>query len=244
MDTSNDILVSVRDISVSYWLKKGVVRRKRHWAVKDMSFDLRAGDALGIIGRNGAGKSTLLRAIAGVIRPDRGTIARYKSTVCLLSLQLGFINSLPGRENAILGGLMMGVPRREMAKKLDAVAEMSELGEFFDQPIRTYSAGMRARLGFAVAMQVDPDVMLLDEVTSVGDVAFRLKSFAILLEKLKGRRAMVFVTHHGETMRNLCNRAIWIDGGEIKSAGHPAAVVEDYHHSVFGDSYETAVKKT
>ena len=151
-----------------YRRQRGIFGEK-FWALKDVSFELYQGETLGILGRNGAGKSTLMRLMSGIIKPDQGElINHHNSTASLLSLQLGFMGYLSGRENAILSGMLMGLTRREIEAKMDAIIDFSELGEFIDQPISTYSSGMSARLGFSVAFQTDPDILLVDEVMGVG----------------------------------------------------------------------------
>ena len=143
------------------------------WALKDVSFDLYPGESLGVVGRNGCGKSTLLKILAGITRPDKGSISGEPLSATLLALQLGFLPYLTGRENAMLSGMMLGLTRSGIAERIEAIAEFAELGDFFDEPIAEYSAGMRARLGFAVAFQLDPDILLIDEVLGVGDAQFR-----------------------------------------------------------------------
>jgi len=223
-------LVSLRNVSVSYWLNKSAIRRNSYWPLKDVSFDLYQGDSLGIVGRNGVGKSTLLRLLAGIMKPDYGSIKTVAGLrVSLLSLQLGFAGHLSGRENAILGGMFLGMTLREVRAKLDAIADFAELGEFFDRPISTYSSGMVARLGFATAFQVDPDVLLVDEVTGVGDAEFQRKSMAVMKERIRSHETtIVFVSHHAQTVKDLCNRAVWIEEGIVRAEGATEDVLALY----------------
>ena len=227
-------VISVEDMGVSYWVKNGAFRRKRFWALNDLSFDLCRGDSLGVVGKNGSGKSTLLRLLAGVMSPDRGTVTNHGAKVSLLSLQLGFIPHLSGRQNAILSGLFLGLRRKEIEEKMNDIIAFSELEEFIEQPILSYSSGMKARLGFAVAFQADPDVLLIDEVTSVGDMAFQKKSFAVMREKIASDKSIILVTRHGESVRKLCNRAIWLHEGKINAEGDVDMVLDAYHDFVFG----------
>src|SRR3954471_8686390 len=160
-------LISMQNVGVAFNAQVRI-GAPRFWALEDVSLVLNRGERVGVIGRNGAGKSTLLRTLAGIIEPDRGRIARAPVTCQLLSLAVGFMLHLSGRDNAVLSGLLLGLRRREIEKRLPAIHEFSELGDFFEQPISTYSTGMLARLGFSVAMQVEPEVLLIDEVLSVG----------------------------------------------------------------------------
>jgi lipopolysaccharide transport system ATP-binding protein len=205
-----------------------MLRWNKYWALKDVSFDIYHGETLAVIGRNGAGKSTLLRVLAGIISPDRGRVQNNGCTISMLSLRVGFIPHLTGRENAVLSGMLMGLRRREVEKRMDAIVDFSELGSFIDEPVRTYSAGMNARLGFSVAFQSDPDILLIDEVLGVGDVEFRKKSTDALREKIKSDKTVVLVSHMPQTVKELCNRAVWIEGGATKAEGGTNEVLEQY----------------
>jgi lipopolysaccharide transport system ATP-binding protein len=220
--------MSLRNVAVSYRRRAGMLRWNKYWALKDVSFDIYHGETLAVIGRNGAGKSTLLRVLAGIISPDRGRVQNNGCSISMLSLRVGFIPHLTGRENAVLSGMLMGLRRREVEKRMDAIVEFSELGSFIDEPVRTYSAGMNARLGFSVAFQSDPDILLIDEVLGVGDVEFRKKSTDALREKIKSDKTVVLVSHTPQTVKELCNRAVWIDGGVTKAEGGTDEVLEQY----------------
>jgi lipopolysaccharide transport system ATP-binding protein len=225
-------MLSLRNVGVYYKRRRGVFG-ETFWAFKDVSFDLYPGETLGIIGRNGAGKSTLLRLMSGIIRPNRGTLDNYGGyRASLLSLQLGFIPHLSGRENAILSGMLMGVRRKEIEARLPAILEFSELGDFFDQPIQTYSSGMSARLGFSVAFQVDPDILLIDEVLGVGDAEFSQKSSRAMQEKIRANKTVVFVSHNAVMVQKLCHRVVWIEDGVSRMEGDPDSVVKAYHQSL------------
>ena len=201
---------------------------ERFWALEDVSLELAAGDRLGVIGRNGAGKSTLLRVIAGILAPDRGRISRKKLSCQLLSLAVGFQPHLSGRDNAILSGLMLGLHRRDIERRLPQIVEFSELGDFFNEPISTYSTGMLSRLGFSVAMQVDPDILLIDEVLAVGDADFREKSAAALRERIHSGCSVVLVSHEERAIRDICTHAIWIEHGRGVMHGRAEEVLEAY----------------
>ncbi|HZP67849.1 MAG TPA: ABC transporter ATP-binding protein [Rudaea sp.] len=201
----------------------------RFWALEDVSLSLDRGDRLGVIGRNGAGKSTLLRTLAGIVAPDRGRLRREPVSCQLLSLALGFMPHLSGRDNAVLSGLMLGMRRREIVRRLPAILEFSELGDFFEQPISSYSTGMLMRLGFSVAMQVEPDVLLIDEVLAVGDAEFKEKSGAALRQRIHDGTTVVFVSHVDEQIRQVCNRALWIEHGRSVMHGKVDEVLAAYH---------------
>lgn len=199
------------------------------WAIEDVSLDLHRGDRLGVIGRNGAGKSTLLRTLAGILVPDRGRMQRAPVSCQLLSLNVGFMAHLSGRDNAILSGLMLGLRRKEIVQRLPAILEFSELGDFFDQPISTYSTGMVVRLGFSVAMQAEPEILLIDEVLSVGDAEFQEKSGAALREKIHNGTTVVFVSHSDAQIKQVCTRALWIEHGRSILQGGVDEVLAAYH---------------
>lgn len=221
-------VISMRGVGVYYWIKKSYFRREPFWALEDVSLELFRGESLGVIGRNGAGKTTLLQVLAGIISPDRGELENRGVRAAMLSLQIGFLNQLNGRENAILSGLMLGLTKRAVEEKLDKIQSFSELGVFFERPIGTYSSGMKARLGLSVALQLDPDVLLIDEVLGVGDAEFRVKSEAAMIERIRSDRTIVMVSHNPATIRQLCDRAVWIEGGKSLVEGPTEIVLQEY----------------
>ncbi len=203
-------------------------RRGNPWTLKGINFELKSGETLGVIGRNGAGKSSLLRLMSGLIAPDAGLIRRQTDSILLLSIQLGFQGHLTGRENAMISGILLGMHRAEVKAAMDEIIAFAELGEQIDDPVRTYSAGMRGRLGFAVACQARPEILLIDEALSVGDRAFREKSRQHLLERLKSEQTAVVVSHDEKLIANECNRVIWLADGGIKACGDPEDILEQY----------------
>jgi lipopolysaccharide transport system ATP-binding protein len=221
-------LVTLENIGVAFNAQVRI-GAPRFWALEDVSFTLERGARVGVVGRNGAGKSTLLRTLAGIIEPDRGRVARARATCQLLSLAVGFVQHLSGRDNAILSGMLLGLRRREIERRLAAIQEFSELGDFFDQPISTYSTGMLARLGFSVAMQVEPEILLIDEVLSVGDTEFQAKSGAALRERIHNGTTVVFVSHSDAAVREICDRALWIEHGRSVMQGNVDDVLRAYH---------------
>ncbi len=229
MTVSDAPIISLRHVGISYWRRVSYLRRKKFWALRDISFDLYHGETLGIIGRNGAGKSTLLRVLAGIIAPDKGFLLNQGYRASLLSLQLGFIPHLSGRQNAILSGMLLSVPKRTIEARMDEIIGFAELENFIDQPVSTYSAGMKARLGFSIAFQADPDILLIDEVLGVGDGAFQAKSSNAMREKIRSNKTVVLVSHNLQTLRSLSDRVVWIEEGVTQTEGDVSTVLKTYH---------------
>lgn len=222
-------LMTLTGIGVSYPQRRGLFGRSEYWALKDISFGINEGEIIGIIGRNGVGKSTLLRLLADIIRPDRGNVYRAQGVrTVLLSIQAGFIASLTGRQNVFLSGITLGLSKNTVDARIDEIVEFSELREFIDQPVASYSSGMRARLGFSIAMQVDPDILLIDEAISVGDEDFRKKSSALIHERVEKNETTVIVTHNVQLAKTLCTRAIIIEEGRVRANGKPDEIVSIY----------------
>ena len=203
-------------------------------ALKDVSFVADPGEAFGIVGRNGSGKSTLLKIISGILKPTSGIVRVNGRIAALIELGAGFHPEITGRENIYINGIMLGLSRREIDSRFDAIVEFSGIGDFIDQPVKTYSSGMYVRLGFAVAVHVDPEILLIDEVLAVGDEEFSQKCIAKIQELKYRGVTLVFVTHQLDQVRMLCDRAMWLDHGEVTSIGDPARVVDDYLQDVSG----------
>ena len=228
-------VIRLENVGCYYRTRQRMFLFTTHMALKNVSFTLRCGEALGVIGRNGAGKSTLLRLLAGILLPDDGQVITHGSPkISLLSLQLGFANELSGRDNAILGAMLLGYSKKEVLNRLSQIVAFAELEQWIDQPLKTYSSGMRARLGFAVANQMRPDVLLVDEVLGVGDVAFRQKSMQAMLEKFNTDQTIVFVSHQASMVKKLCQRAVWIEDGVSRMVGEVNEVVDAYEEYLVG----------
>ena len=195
------------------------------WALKDVSFRVAHGESLAIIGPNGAGKSTLLQVMAGILTPSEGTIEVVGNISSLLTLGAGFDPELSGRDNVLLAGAFMGIDDREMRERLAGIIEFADIGQFIDAPIRTYSSGMKARLGFSSATAVDPDVLIIDEVLGTGDAVFRVKSQRRVAELAKAAKGIVLVTHDLHWAEEFCNRAMLLEKGHVIAEGNPADVV-------------------
>jgi len=237
--SSNKVAIAAQDLGVMYNLrltkkqtiKESLIRRVRRpgdtsfWALRDVSFTVRQGESLGVIGPNGAGKSTLLQVLAGIITPSAGDVAVDGHISSLLTLDVGFDVELSGMDNIRLAGAFMGLDHRLVEDRLPAIVEYADLGEFIDAALKTYSSGMRARLGFAIATSVEPDILLLDEVLATGDAAFREKSKARVGELVEEAKAIVLVTHDMKWVSEYCNRAMLIEKGHVVIEGSPEEVV-------------------
>lgn len=230
MNPMPQVAIELIGVGLAFPLSRRLGGRK-HWALDCVDLKLNHGDKLGVIGRNGAGKSTLLRVLAGALVPDRGEVQRSHGSVQLLAINLGFVHYLSGRDNAILGGLLQGMDRRSIEARLTQIRDYSGLEEFFERPINTYSSGMVARLGFSVAMQLEPEVLLIDETLSVGDADFRKKSSDAIRERFREDSTVVLVSHNDETISKLCTRVIWLEHGRTVMYGPTEPVMEAYRAS-------------
>jgi ABC-type polysaccharide/polyol phosphate transport system ATPase subunit len=210
--------------SVGQMLGRGQV--EKFWALRHVELHVQRGESLAVIGPNGAGKSTLLQVLAGIIKPSEGAVDVFGHVSGLLTLGAGFDKDLTGRDNILLGGAFLGLDDGVTRQLLPSIIEYAELGDFIDAPMKTYSSGMRARLGFAIATSVDPDILLLDEVLATGDANFRAKSKTRVIEIVAAAKAVVLVTHDMAWVTEYCNRAILIEHGEMIMEGEPAEVVE------------------
>lgn len=225
-------MLELRNVGFSYRTRSGLGRHRVTRALEDVSFTVARGETLGIIGRNGCGKSTLLKILSGIYRPDQGAIERHCRNVSLLSLSVGFDQDLSGSRNLILSCMFLGYSRKEAAAKHDEIVEFSELGAFIDQPMRTYSSGMKARLGFSVGITMQCDVLLIDEVLGVGDNAFKQKATKALKDKINSDQSVVLVSHSLNNITAMCQRAIWLEDGRIQAGGDPEEVSAQYQEAV------------
>lgn len=198
-------------------------------AVKGISFEVEEGKILGIVGKNGSGKSTLLRAIAGIFSPDEGEIDLHGHSISLLSIGVGFQKNLSGRENIYLSGMLLGFSKEQIDEKLEEIIEFSELGKFIDRPVKTYSSGMHSKLAFSITAILETEIMLIDEVLSVGDAKFKKKSYAKMKSLINNKnRTVIIVSHSSDTLKKLCDNILWIHDGEIKMYGSTAEVLPKY----------------
>jgi ABC-type polysaccharide/polyol phosphate transport system ATPase subunit len=202
--------------------------RERFYALKNISFEVHTGESLAVIGPNGAGKSTLLGLLAGLVDPDTGSVEIHGRIAALLELGSGFHPDLTGRENVRLNASLLGLSRNQTKAAFESILEFSGIADFIDEPLRTYSSGMMMRLAFAIAVNVDPDILLIDEVLAVGDAAFQARCFERIREFRQVGKALVCVSHGANMLRELCDRAIWLDHGELMMEGTVAKVLEAY----------------
>lgn len=232
--------ISVKDLHISYRtlkafsIKKSLLKLKKSKtevfeAVKGVTFDVEKGKILGIVGKNGSGKSTLLRSIAGIFSADSGSIELYGNTVSLLSIGVGFQKKLTGYENIFLSGMLLGFSENEIKEKIDSIIEFSELKDFIYKPVSTYSSGMYSKLAFSITAILETDIMLIDEVLSVGDVKFKEKSYNKMKELISDdSRTVVIVSHSLGTLRELCDEILWLHEGKVKEIGKPKEVIAHY----------------
>jgi ABC-type polysaccharide/polyol phosphate transport system ATPase subunit len=240
---SNGEVIRLEDVGVRYRIvservhtfKEYMIRRFQgqiklgdFWALRQVDLSINKGEMIGLIGPNGAGKSTLLKLIARVMRPTEGRVLVKGMVAPLLEFGAGFHPDLTGRENVFLNGALFGFTNDEMQEKFDHIVEFAELWEFIDVPVRNYSSGMAARLGFAVATDIDPDILILDEVLSVGDESFQRKSLSRMEEFRYQGATIILVSHDMDTILEMCQRAVWLDHGQIKMIGNSSEVVNAY----------------
>ena len=232
--------IEVKDLVISYQnlkktsIKKTLLHLKRQKpdrfvAVKGISFYVREGEILGIIGKNGSGKSTTLNALAGIFSPDSGSIDLNGHSISLLSIGVGFIREMTGRENITLSGMLLGFSEEFIRSKMDEIIEFAGLGKFIDMPVRTYSSGMYSKLAFSITAILETDIMLIDEVLSVGDQKFKKKSYEKMKSLISNKdRTVVIVSHSIETLKQLCDTVMWMHEGQIKRIGDPDEVLDEY----------------
>ena len=232
--------IEVKDLVISYqnlkktYIKKTLLHLKRQKpdrfvAVKGISFYVREGEILGIIGKNGSGKSTTLNALAGIFSPDSGSIDLNGHSISLLSIGVGFIREMTGRENITLSGMLLGFTEEQVKAKEQEIIDFAEIGEFIDMPVRTYSSGMYSKLAFSITAILETDIMLIDEVLSVGDQKFKKKSYEKMKSLISNKdRTVVIVSHSIETLKQLCDTVMWMHEGQIKRIGDPDEVLDEY----------------
>ena len=236
LDNVHIVYNTMQAASIKGSIGRGLMRRTKYEAVKGVSVEVARGQIVGITGTNGAGKSTLLRAIAGIFSPDKGGIDLHGNTVSLLSIGVGFQKELTGRDNILLSGLLLGFTKEQIEAKTDDIIEFAGIGEFIDRPVSTYSSGMYSKLAFAVTTTLETDIMLIDEVLSVGDRKFKRKSFKRMKKLISNRDHTFFiVSHSDESLRNLCDTVMWLEEGKLVMYG-PADEVLDAYEQNTGDT--------
>ena len=257
----NEVLIKVEGVSKKFAkdLKKSLIyglsdvfsgiarktqdkslRKDEFWAVKDISFEVRRGECLGLIGHNGAGKSTLLKILNGLIAPDEGSVTMYGKVGALIELGAGFNPILTGRENIYNNAAIIGFNKQEIEAKFDAIVAFAEIEEFIDMPVQNYSSGMKVRLGFAIAAQMEPDILIIDEVLAVGDVSFRGKCYDVISELMK-KCCVILVTHSMPQVSKICTNSILMHKGEVKIQGDNGRVIEAYYDDNYVENKETVI---
>ena len=242
----SDSIIEVKNVSIKFKMTdepinslkeifttavKGKLKYNEFLALDDISFTVEKGETVGLIGKNGAGKSTTLKLISGILRPTSGTIITRGNIVPMLELGAGFDLELTGKENIYLNGAILGYSEEYLISKYDEIVEFSEIGEFIDMPIRNYSSGMMARLAFSIASVVQPEILIVDEILSVGDVSFQEKSLNRMKELMSGGATVLFVSHDIDKIMEMCNRVVWLDRGKIIKIGNAVEVCEEYKKS-------------
>ncbi len=220
------------------------LRKKEFWASRDISFELRRGECLGLIGHNGAGKTTLLKMLNGLIKPDRGRIMMKGRVGALIALGAGFNPILTGRENIYVNGSVLGLSKSEIDAKFDDIVDFSGIPEFIDSPVQNYSSGMQVRLGFAIASSLSPDILLIDEVLAVGDFAFRNKCLKRIKEYLQEGGSAIFVSHNMAQVQSICTSCLYLDHGQIKMAGDTVNCINAYNEDLLGANEKSGTKTT
>lgn len=235
-----EIAIDVKNLEISYRCLKTFSIRKSLFqlkkskvevfeAVRNVSFQVPKGEIMGMVGKNGSGKSTMLRAMAGIIAPDSGVIDLHGHNVSLMSIGVGFQKKLSGRENILLSGMLLGFSEKQVRDKMDEIIEFAELGKFIDMPVKTYSSGMYSKLAFSITAVLESDIMLIDEVLSVGDAKFKKKSYRKMKELISNKnRTVVIVSHSSDTLRRLCTSLMWLHNGKVRMLGKTDEVLEAY----------------
>ncbi|MCU1580494.1 MAG: hypothetical protein JWP19_2698 [Rhodoglobus sp.] len=241
----SDIAVSVNHVSKSFRLyhernqtiKSAVMRGRRSvhedfWALRDVSFDVPAGSTFGLIGSNGSGKSTLLKCLANIYYPNEGAITHFGRVAAMLEVGSGFHSELSGRENIFLNGSILGMSKKEITRKYEEIVDFSGVEKFIDQPVKNYSSGMYVRLGFAIAINVDPDILVVDEVLAVGDSEFQEKCFQKFVDFRRAGKTVILVSHSMETVKLMCDQAAWLSHGELMITGDAQPTIQAYQDSL------------
>lgn len=223
---SYDRINSLKEYFVQFL--KGTIRYEEFWALKNVSFEIKKGEVLGIIGHNGAGKSTLLKVISGILRPTEGSVRLDGQVVPMLELGSGFDFDLTGRENIFLNGAILGYSEQFLHEKYDEIVEFSGLGKFIEIPLRNYSSGMVVRLAFSIATVVNPEILIVDEILAVGDADFQEKSKQRMLELMGGGTTVLFVSHSLEQIREMCDRVLWLEHGQVQQIGPTKEICDAY----------------
>lgn len=226
---------SIKEAFIAFFDKKRRPKKSDFWALKDVSFSIKKGEVVGLIGSNGAGKSTLLKVVSGVMKPTKGKVTVNGVISPMIELGAGFDPELTARENIYLNGSILGYSKMFLDEKFDDIVEFSELKDFLDVPVRNFSSGMVAKLAFSIATIVNPEILIVDEILSVGDIKFQEKSKNKMLEMIKGGTTVLYVSHSLESIRELCNHVVWLEHGQIVKIGDVNEICDEYYHKQMGE---------
>ncbi len=226
---------SLKMMFIRLFDKKKRIKKTEFWALKDVSFEVKAGDVIGIVGSNGAGKSTLLKVVSGVMKPTKGKVEVGGVISPMIELGAGFDGDLTARENIYLNGAILGYSKAFLDSKFDEIVEFSELQDFLDVPVKNFSSGMVAKLAFSISTIVDPEILIVDEILSVGDIKFQEKSKNKMMSMIKGGTTVLYVSHSLDSIRELCNKVIWLDHGQMVMAGKSKEVCDAYYKNLMGE---------
>ena len=234
---------SFKNKFIAIFDKKRRKKKEYFWALSDVSFEVQKGEVIGLIGSNGAGKSTMLKVVSGVMKPTKGKVKVCGTIAPMIELGAGFDQELTARENIYLNGSVLGFSKKFLDEKFDEIVEFSELKDFLDVPIKNFSSGMIAKLAFSISTIVSPDILIVDEILSVGDIKFQEKSLNKMMELIKGGTTVLFVSHSLESIKSICNRVIWLEHGKVVQVGDADEVCNAYYYKQMGITYEEAKKQ-
>jgi len=234
---------SFKNKFIAIFDKKRRKKKEFFWALSDVSFEVQKGEVIGLIGSNGAGKSTMLKVVSGVMKPTKGKVKVCGTIAPMIELGAGFDQELTARENIYLNGSVLGFSKKFLDEKFDEIVEFSELKDFLDVPIKNFSSGMIAKLAFSISTIVSPDILIVDEILSVGDIKFQEKSLNKMMELIKGGTTVLFVSHSLESIKSICNRVIWLEHGKVVQVGDADEVCNAYYYKQMGITYEEAKKQ-
>lgn len=232
MDIEKDF--SMKQAFINFFTKKKKKKTEYFWALKNVTFSVNKGDVVGLIGSNGAGKSTLLKVVSGVMKPTSGKVEVDGVISPMIELGAGFDQNLTARENIYLNGAILGYSKKFLDSKFDEIVEFSELKDFLDVPVKNFSSGMTAKLAFSIATIVDPEILIVDEILSVGDLRFQEKSKNKMMEMIKGGTTVLYVSHSLESIKDLCNKVVWLDHGQVVKMGDTKEICDEYYKEQMG----------
>lgn len=234
---------SFKNKFIAIFDKKRRKKKEYFWALDDVSFDVKKGEVIGLIGSNGAGKSTMLKVVSGVMKPTKGSVQVNGTIAPMIELGAGFDVELTARENIYLNGAVLGYSEKFLDEKFDEIVEFSELKDFLDVPVKNFSSGMVAKLAFSISTVVSPDVLIVDEILSVGDIKFQEKSLNKMMELIKGGTTVLYVSHSIESIKEMCDRVVWLEHGKVVKIGPSKEVCDEYFFKQMGITYQESLKK-